>query len=54
MKETAISKQEKKIVCQMAVSAIKKNKEGQRDREYWGGWSRKSFLITCEERAHLK
>lgn len=54
MKETAISKQEKKIVCQMAVSAIKKNKEGQRDREYWGGWSQKSFLITFEERAHLK
>lgn len=27
----------------MAVSAIKKNKEGQRDREYWGGWAMEVF-----------
>lgn len=32
MKETSNKQTRKKIVCQMAVSAIKKNKEGQRDR----------------------
>lgn len=54
MKETSNKQTRKKIVCQMAESAMKKNKQGQRDREYWGGWPRKSFLITFEQRAHLK
>lgn len=38
----------------MALSAMRKNKEGQGDRECWGGWSGKPLLITLEQGADLK
>lgn len=41
-------------ILQRTVSAMKKNKEGQRDREYWGVWSGKTLVTTCEQKADVK